>query len=200
LSVCSYFGECNGDEAKSVGCKLGYDLPAGKRHIYGAYIPLVTGTRKVELLLVEDNPADVRLFQEACRENEILYNLHLVTDGVSALRFLHRVGEYSLAPRPDLILLDLNLPRMSGHEVLEIIKSDPFFRTIPVIILSTSRSPEDIQKSYDLQAACYIRKPESFSEFQRICANIQKFWMKRASLPGPIDTELWARSNLDLLR
>jgi CheY-like chemotaxis protein len=155
--------------------------------------------RKVELLLVEDNPADVRLFQEACRENETLYNLHTVQDGVLALRFLHRVGEFSLAPRPDLILLDLNLPRMSGHEVLEIVKADPFLRTIPVIVLSTSRSEEDIRKSYFLQAACYIRKPESFDEFQRICTNIQKFWMRRATLPGPIDSEVWARSNLDLL-
>ena len=156
--------------------------------------------RKVELLLVEDNPADVRLFQEACGENGHLYNLHTVPDGVLALRFLHRVGEFSLSPRPDLILLDLNLPRMNGHEVLEIVKADPFLRTIPVIILSTSRSPEDIRKSYELQAACYIRKPESFDEFQRICSNIQKFWMKRATLPGPIDSEVWARNNLDLIR
>lgn len=156
--------------------------------------------RKVELLLVEDNPADVRLFKEACQENGTLYNLHVASDGVLALRFLHRVGEFSLAPRPDMILLDLNLPRMSGHEVLEIVKADPFLRTIPVIVLSTSRSQEDIRRSYDLQAACYIRKPESFDEFQRICSNIQKFWMKRATLPGPIDSEVWARSNLDLLR
>jgi CheY-like chemotaxis protein len=157
-------------------------------------------TRKLELLLVEDNPADVRLFREACGDNDGLYNLHVVNDGVLALRFLHRANDYSLAPRPDLILLDLNLPRLNGHEFLEIVKADPFFRSIPVIILSTSRSEEDVRKSYELQAACYIRKPESFVEFQRICSNIQKFWMRRASLPGPMDSEVWANNNLDLLQ
>src|SRR3982751_995514 len=149
-------------------------------------IPTTFDDRKIELLLVEDNPADVRLFKEACGETAIPYNLHVVGDGVMALRFLHRAGEFALAPRPDLILLDLNLPRMNGHEVLEIIKADPFLRTIPVIVLSTSRSDEDVRRSYELQASCYIRKPESFDEFQRICANIQKFWMSRARLPGPI--------------
>jgi len=137
----------------------------------------------VEILLVEDNPGDVRLTQEALREAKVRNNLHVVTDGEEALKFLYRRDGYRDAPRPDIILLDLNLPKKNGQEVLAEIKSDPGLRRIPVVILTTSKAEEDILKSYDLHANCYVTKPVDFEQFIRVIQSIQEFWLTVVKLP-----------------
>ncbi|MCZ2075281.1 MAG: response regulator [Bryobacteraceae bacterium] len=140
-----------------------------------------TGT--FELLLVEDNPGDVRLTKEALKDGRFLVNLHVVGDGVSAMEFLRREGEHRDAPEPHLILLDLNLPRMSGREVLQEIKTDPSLRHIPVIIMTTSKAEQDVLKAYDLNANCYIAKPVDLDQFLHIIRSIEDFWLTVVTLP-----------------
>src|SRR5688572_3224132 len=130
----------------------------------------------MEILLVEDNPGDARLAQEAIREAQMRNNLSWVTDGVEALTFLRRQGEHAQAPRPDLILLDLNLPRKDGRELLTELKNDDQFRRIPVIILTTSEAEEDISRSYRLRANCYITKPPQLDQLVKIVKCIEEFW------------------------
>ncbi len=137
----------------------------------------------VEILLVEDNPGDVRLTQEALREAKVRNNLQVVQDGEAALNFLYRKDGFSDAPRPDIILLDLNLPKKNGQEVLAEIKADPCLRRIPVVILTTSKAEEDILKSYDLHANCYVTKPVDFEQFIRVIKSIQEFWLTVVKLP-----------------
>ena len=139
--------------------------------------------KRVDLLLVEDNPGDVRLTQEALREAPLPVQLSVATDGVEALDFLHRRGKFEDAPRPDLILLDLNLPRKNGPEVLSEIKSDPDLKRIPVLIMTTSREPRDIEKAYSLNANCYITKPINLDEFMVVVRSIETFWLQTAVLP-----------------
>ncbi len=139
--------------------------------------------RPVEILLVEDNPGDVRLTQENFKESKIRNNLHVVDDGVEALAFLRREGQYSHAVRPDVILLDLNLPRKDGREVLKEIKADPQLRRIPVVILTISSADEDIIRSYDLHANCYITKPIDLEQFGKVVKSISDFWLTMVKLP-----------------
>lgn len=138
----------------------------------------------MDLLLVEDNPGDVRLTKEAFREEGKLTNiLHVVVDGIEAMAFLHQEGEYADKPRPDLILLDLNLPRMDGREVLAEIKSDPNLKRIPVIILTTSSAEQDIQASYDLHANSYMTKPVDFDQFIAAVKTVRDYWLSVVKLP-----------------
>lgn len=140
--------------------------------------------RPVEILLVEDNPGDVRLTAECLREGRVLNNLSVVEDGVQALAFLRHEGAYASEPRPDLILLDLNLPKKDGREVLAVIKSDPGLRRIPVVVLTTSQAEEDILKSYDLNANCYITKPVTLDQFMAVVKSIEDFWLTIVTLPA----------------
>ncbi len=137
----------------------------------------------MQVLLVEDSPGDVRLTQEAFREANIAIQLHVVVDGVEALEFLRQEGRYAPAPRPDLILLDLNLPRMDGRELLEIIKADDALKSIPTVILTTSEAEVDIAKSYHLQANCYLTKPVQLEAFESLVSSINDFWLTKATLP-----------------
>ncbi len=139
--------------------------------------------RLVEILLVEDNPGDVRLTVEALNEGKVRNNLNVVGDGVDALDFLLRRGKYTNAVRPDLILLDLNLPKKNGREVLAEIKKHPHLKRIPVVILTTSKADEDILKSYDLYANCYIPKPVDLEQFLKVVKSIESFWLTIVSLP-----------------
>jgi two-component system, chemotaxis family, response regulator Rcp1 len=139
--------------------------------------------RPVEILLVEDNPGDVRLTEEVLREAKIASKLSTVRDGEEALAFVRREGPHTGAPRPDLILLDLNLPRKDGREVLNELKSDDELRRIPVIVLTTSLAEPDIRMSYDLHANCYIHKPIDFEEFSTAIHSIQQFWLMTVQLP-----------------
>ncbi len=139
--------------------------------------------RPFEILLAEDNPGDVRLTREALRDTTISYHLHVVPDGVETMAFLRRQGPYGTAPRPDLIMLDLNMPRMDGRRVLARLKSDPSLRRIPVVILSSSQNDADIQSAYDLQANCYITKPTDLDQFIMIVKEIEEFWAVTAELP-----------------
>jgi two-component system, chemotaxis family, response regulator Rcp1 len=139
--------------------------------------------KPIGILLVEDNPGDADLAREALDDNKLHNRLHVVTDGERAMAFLRRQGPYGEAPRPDLILLDLNLPRMDGRQVLAEIKADPDLKRIPVVILTTSRSEEDVLKSYDLHANCYITKPISLDQFMKVVKSIQEFWMSIVVLP-----------------
>jgi len=141
-------------------------------------------TRPVEILLVEDNPADVALTGEALQEGKMLNNLHVVNDGVEAMEFLHREGKYQSAPRPDLILLDLNLPRKNGREVLEEIRADPALTVIPVVIMTVSKDEKDVYETYRLHANCYIQKPVRFGEFIDIVKSIENFWFSIVMLPS----------------
>ena len=137
----------------------------------------------IHVLLVEDNPADVRLTQEAFRDGKIHNTLAVVKDGVEAMDFLHRRGKYADAVRPDLILLDLNLPRKDGREVLAEIKADPSLMRIPVVVLTTSRAELDIVKTYDLHANCYVVKPVDFDQFMHVIHSIENFWLSAVTLP-----------------
>ncbi len=140
-------------------------------------------SRTIEILLVEDNPGDVNLTRIALADREINVNLSVVSDGVDAMNFLHRHGEYANAVHPDLILLDWNLPRKDGREVLIEIKSDKRLQRIPVVVLTTSQSEEDILKAYNLRANCYITKPLDFQQFVRIVQSIEDFWFTVVQLP-----------------
>jgi CheY-like chemotaxis protein len=141
-------------------------------------------TRPIEVLLVEDNPGDVRLTREALKEGKVHNNLHVAPDGVEALAFLRREGRHADAVRPDLILLDLNLPRKGGREVLEEIKSDPALRHIPVVILTSSSAEQDIARAYDLHANCYISKPVDLDQFITVVKSIEDFWFTVVKLPS----------------
>jgi len=137
----------------------------------------------IEILLVEDNPGDVRLTQEALKESKVNNNLIVARDGEEALAILRRQGDHSEKPQPDLILLDLNLPKMDGREVLENIKSDKVLKRIPVVILTTSKAEEDIVKSYNLHANCYITKPVDLDQFLIVIKTIDEFWLSIVKLP-----------------
>jgi two-component system, chemotaxis family, response regulator Rcp1 len=137
----------------------------------------------IEILMIEDNPGDVRLTQEALRDAKVRNNLHVAKDGVDALAYLTREGEHSDAARPDLILLDLNLPRKDGHQVLAAIKNDPSLRQIPVVILTSSRDEMDIYQAYDLHANCYISKPVELEQFVAVVKSIEGFWFEIVKLP-----------------
>jgi chemotaxis family two-component system response regulator Rcp1 len=137
----------------------------------------------VEILLVEDNPGDVRLAKEALKDAKVRNNLHVVEDGVEALAFLHREGKYADAPHPDLILLDLNLPKKDGREVLAEIKADENLKRVPVVILTMSEAEEDILKTYDLHANCYITKPVDLDQFIKVVKSIEDFWFSIVKLP-----------------
>ncbi len=141
-------------------------------------------TRQIEVLLVEDNPGDVRLTREALKEGRLINNLNVVPDGVEAMAFLNKSGTYAGAPRPDLILLDLNLPRKSGREVLEEIKNDPGLRRIPVMVLTTSNAEQDLMNAYNLHANCYIRKPLDLDQFLAVIRSIEHFWFHIVTLPA----------------
>ncbi len=146
--------------------------------------PMNSLGRPIEILLVEDNPGDVRLLQEALKEGKVCNNLAIVNDGVEALSYLKKQGQYADAPRPDLILLDLNLPKKDGREVLEEYKSDPDLKRIPVVILTTSAAEADILKVYDLNANCYITKPVDFEQFIEVVQLIESFWLSIVKLPS----------------
>jgi two-component system, chemotaxis family, response regulator Rcp1 len=137
----------------------------------------------IEVLLVEDSPGDVRLTQEAFHAANHSIHLHVATDGVEAMAFLRQQGVYSRAPRPDLILLDLNLPKMDGRQVLAYIKEDAKLKTIPTVILTTSDAEEDITKSYQLQANCYLSKPVQLDAFENLVKSINDFWLTKVKLP-----------------
>jgi two-component system, chemotaxis family, response regulator Rcp1 len=139
----------------------------------------------IQVLLVEDNPGDVRLTKEALKEGKLLNQLTVVGDGVEALSFLRKQGIYADAPQPELILLDLNLPKKDGREVLAEIKADPKLRRIPVVVLTTSSSEEDILKIYDLHANCYITKPVDLEQFMGVVKSIEDFWVSVVKLPSP---------------
>ena len=138
----------------------------------------------VEILLVEDNPGDVRLTLEIFKETKMANRITVAGDGVEAMAYLRREGKYADAVRPGLILLDLNLPRKDGREVLREIKQDVDLRTIPVVILTTSRADEDILKSYNLHANCYITKPVDLSQFMKVVGSIEEFWLTVVKLPS----------------
>jgi chemotaxis family two-component system response regulator Rcp1 len=142
-----------------------------------------TVSHPIDILLVEDNPGDVRLTIEALKEDKLQNNLHVVKDGIEAIAFLRQEGEYAGMPRPDLILLDLNLPKKDGREVLEEIKADERLKRIPVVILTTSQAEEDILRTYDLHANCYITKPVNLDQFVRVVRSIEEFWLAIVKLP-----------------
>jgi two-component system, chemotaxis family, response regulator Rcp1 len=138
----------------------------------------------IQVLLVEDNPGDVRLTKEALKEGKLLNQLTVVGDGVEALSFLRKEGKYADAIQPELILLDLNLPKKDGREVLAEIKADPKLRRIPVVVLTTSSAEEDILKIYDLHANCYITKPVDLEQFMGVVKSIEDFWVSVVKLPS----------------
>ena len=142
----------------------------------------------IDVLLVEDSPGDVRLTQEAFREANGAIHLHVATDGVEAMAFLRREGFHALAPRPNIILLDLNLPKMDGREVLALIKEDPSLKLIPTVILTTSEAEVDIVKSYQLQANCYLNKPVQLDVFEGQVRSINDFWLTKVKLPQQLTT------------
>jgi CheY-like chemotaxis protein len=142
-----------------------------------------TRVEPIEILLVEDSPADVDLTREALDDAKVRNHLSVVADGVEALAFLRREGRYADAPRPDLILLDLNLPKKDGREVLAEIKADARLRTIPVIVLTTSAAEQDVVQSYNLHANCYITKPVDLDQFITVIRSIEAFWLMIVTLP-----------------
>lgn len=137
----------------------------------------------IEILLVEDNPGDVRLAREALKENKVENNLHIVEDGVSAMEFLRKQGKYQNAARPDLILLDLNLPKKDGREVLAEIKADNDLKRIPVVMLTISKAEEDILRAYNLHVNCYITKPIDLDQFIKVVRSVEDFWLTIVKLP-----------------
>jgi CheY-like chemotaxis protein len=144
---------------------------------------MVGENRPVEILLVEDNPGDERLTREALKEGKVYSNLHWVKDGVEAMEFLRRQGKYSGVPRPDIILLDLNLPKKDGREVLQDIKNDPELKRIPVVVLTTSKAEEDVLRTYNLHANCYVTKPVDLEKFIVVVKSIDVFWLTVVTLP-----------------
>jgi chemotaxis family two-component system response regulator Rcp1 len=145
---------------------------------------MVQKTKPIEILLVEDNPGDARLTVEALKESKLLNNLHHVGDGQQAIAFLKQQAPHQNAPRPDIILLDLNLPKKSGHEVLSEVKADPNLKAIPVVVLTSSEAERDIVMTYKLHANCYITKPVDLDKFISIIQKIEQFWMTIVKLPA----------------
>jgi two-component system response regulator len=143
--------------------------------------------RPIEILLVDDNPGDIRLTQEALKESKVLNNIHIVEDGMEALEFLRKEGRFKNEITPDIILLDLNLPKRNGREVLTEIKNDELLKKIPVVILTISRAEEDIIKSYELHANCYITKAVDLNQFMKVFRSIENFWFSIVRLPPNID-------------
>lgn len=137
----------------------------------------------IEILLVEDNDDDVFLTVQAFKKGKVRNNVHVAGDGVEALAFLRREGRYAQAPRPDIILLDLNLPKMDGHELLKIIKGDPEFKSIPVVILTTSKADDDVLKAYRQHSNCFISKPVAMEDFEKVIRTIEDFWFMIVRLP-----------------
>jgi chemotaxis family two-component system response regulator Rcp1 len=144
---------------------------------------MVGENRPVEILLVEDNPGDERLTREALKEGKVYSNLHWVKDGVEAMDFLRRGGRHQGAPRPDIILLDLNLPKKDGREVLQDIKNDADLKRIPVVVLTTSKAEEDVVRTYNLHANCYVTKPVDLEKFMVVVKSIDVFWLTVVTLP-----------------
>lgn len=142
------------------------------------------GGRPIEILLVEDSAADVGLTVEAFKDAKIYNRMSVAEDGVEAMAFLRREGHHARAPRPDLILLDLNLPRKDGRQVLKEIKADPALRNIPVVVLTTSKGEEDVLRAYDLHANCYVKKPVDFNRFMDVVKSIESFWLTVVTLPA----------------
>ena len=145
-----------------------------------------TDAAAIEVLLVEDSPGDVRLTREAFKDAKVHINLHVASDGAEAMEFLNREGKHARAPRPDLILLDLNLPKKDGREVLAEVKESPTLMSIPVVILTTSASEEDILRSYRLHANCYISKPVDLDGFLKVVKSIDNFWLTVVKLPHEV--------------
>jgi two-component system, chemotaxis family, response regulator Rcp1 len=143
----------------------------------------ISGVKPVEILLVDDSPSDVRLTKEAIKDFKMFNNVTVARDGVEAMALLHKEGKYSDAVRPDLILLDLNMPRKDGRETLAEIKADPNLRRIPVVILTVSKAEEDVLKAYDLHANCYVTKPMDIEQFSKIVKVIDDFWFSIVTLP-----------------
>jgi CheY-like chemotaxis protein len=143
----------------------------------------ISETKPIEILLVEDSPSDTALTIEALKVGKIVNNLNCVEDGVEAMDYLRRRGKYANAVRPDLIMLDLNLPRKDGREVLKEMKSDPALKTIPVIVLTTSNSDRDVLQSYEFNANCYIIKPVDFEHFIKVVRSVENFWLTVVTLP-----------------
>jgi two-component system, chemotaxis family, response regulator Rcp1 len=144
---------------------------------------MIDNNRPVEILLVEDNPGDERLTREALKEGKVYNNLHWVKDGVEAMAFLRREGKYGAVPRPDIVLLDLNLPKKDGREVLKEIKDDESLRRIPVVVLTTSKAEEDIIRTYNLHANAYVTKPVDLAQFLKVIRSIEQFWLAVVTLP-----------------
>ena len=143
--------------------------------------------KPIEILLVEDNPGDSRLAKEALKDSKLLNNLYIAEDGVEAMNFLHQTGKYIRMPRPDLIILDLNLPKKDGREVLAEIKTDVDLKRIPVVILTISKAEEDILKTYNLHANCFITKPIDLDQFMKVVKSIEDFWLTIVKLPNGKD-------------
>ncbi len=144
---------------------------------------MADGKSPVEILPVEDNPGDERLTREALREGKVYHNLHWVKDGVQAMEFLRHQGRYAGVPRPDIVLLDLNLPKKDGREVLEEIKTDEDLKRIPVVVLTTSKAEEDVLRTYNLHANCYVTKPVDLEKFIVVVKSIDVFWLTVVTLP-----------------
>ena len=144
---------------------------------------MLNENRPVEILLVEDNPGDERLTREALKEGKVYSNLHWAKDGVEAMEFLRREGRFQDAPRPDIILLDLNLPKKDGREVLQDIKNDEVLKRIPVVVLTTSKAEEDVLRTYNLHANCYVTKPVDLEKFIVVVKSIDVFWLTVVTLP-----------------
>ncbi len=142
--------------------------------------------RRAEVLLVEDNPGDVRLTREALAASAIVSHLEVVGDGEEAMRYLYRIGPYSSARTPDVVLLDLNLPRKDGHEVLAEMRADPALRLIPVIVLTTSDATADVARAYELHANSYVRKPLEYADFVETVRRIEHYWLRTVTLPTPV--------------
>jgi two-component system, chemotaxis family, response regulator Rcp1 len=140
----------------------------------------------IDILVVEDNPGDARLIKEVLKTYKIRNSLHIVNDGVEAMDFLYKRGEFAEVPRPDLIFLDLNLPRMDGREVLANIKGSDEFKQIPVVVMTMSQSEEDIVKSYRLQANCYVTKPIDLDQFIKVVESVEDFWFSMVKLPSKV--------------
>jgi CheY-like chemotaxis protein len=145
---------------------------------------MVDENRVAEFLLVEDNPGDVRLTCEALTESKVRNHLSLVSDGMEAMQFLYKQGKYAQAPRPDIILLDLNLPKKNGLEVLAEIKAHPSLKRIPVVIITSSEAELDIVKTYDLHVNCYVKKPVDLAQFMQVVQSIESFWLTIVKLPA----------------
>ncbi|MEP6670476.1 MAG: response regulator [Chthoniobacter sp.] len=149
-------------------------------------MPILPSNKPVIILIVEDNPTDVLIAKEGFLGARMPNVLHVAADGIVAMEFLRQQGKYASAPRPDLIVLDLNMPRKNGHEVLAEIKADQNLKNIPVVILTTSKSEEDIGRAYGLHANCYISKPVDFDEFTKVVQTIQDFWFSIVTLPSEL--------------